>query len=120
MEGETPTPSKTLHEALKKMDPPAVDSTSQVTGLEDLPEAAPPLVQMKDDEQTPFKLFLRSHGWHPRGEQKKNIAAAATCDCCLITCCILSCNCCCGKYGSFQCAYCHDSCNCLTKNDYWD
>jgi hypothetical protein len=81
-----------------------------VIGVEDLPEGAPAPVQMADDNS--FQTFLRGHGWHPQGEQKRNIARLASYDCCLVTCCILSCNCCCGRYGSFACTYCGGVCNC--------
>ncbi len=95
---------------LKEPDPATPrDNASQVTGVEDLP-TAPAQVQMAEDSS--FQTFLRGHGWHPQGEHKRNIAQVATCDCCLITCCILSCNCCCGRYGSFACTYCGGACNC--------
>jgi len=107
------TPQAASLSALKEPDPDtpaaATDNASPVTGVADLP-AAPAPVQMAEDSS--FQTFLRGHGWHPQGEHKRNIARVATCDCCLITCCILSCNCCCGRYGSFACTYCGGACNC--------
>lgn len=97
--------------------------SDKVTGLDDLPEKTSPLpsIQMSDDDESNFKLFLRNKcGWHPRGEQKKNIAITAPVACCFLFYCFVSCNCCCGKYGSFECDYCHTNCNCCIKNDYWD
>jgi hypothetical protein len=92
----------------------STDDAPHIEGIDELPTAPDP-VQMADDNS--FQTFLRGHGWHPHGEQKRNIARLANYDCCLITCCILSCNCCCGRYGSFACTYCGGVCNCDSRDE---